>query len=62
MSRLRIVGIRALAIPAACAVARERLKAITAMLSQAWFAVNFPEGKCARGLSFSSAMTCSITA
>ncbi len=37
--------------------ARVRLKAMTAQMSQAAFAVNFPEGMCARADAFRSALT-----
>jgi hypothetical protein len=44
------------------AAARVRLKAITARTSQAAFAVNFPEGRCASAEPLRSAWTCSMIA
>ena len=60
----RMVPVLAFAnpLPAMAAAARVRLKAITASTSQAAFAVKTPEGRCARALSFRSALTCSMTA
>jgi len=43
-------------------VARRRLNARQARASQAGFAKNFPDGACASGPFFSSAMTCSTMA
>jgi hypothetical protein len=40
--------------------ARARLNAIAAHTSQALLAQNFPEGRCASGPAFRSAMTCSM--
>lgn len=48
--------------PAAVDAARARLWAMTANCSQAAFAVNFPDGRCASGPALSSAMTCSTIA
>jgi len=42
--------------------ARVRLNAITASTSQTLFAVNTPDGRCARGPPFRSAWTCSMIA
>jgi hypothetical protein len=39
-----------------------RLNAITASTSQAAFAVNIPDGRCARAECFRSALTCSMIA
>lgn len=60
----RMVAVVALAKPSPVMVAadRVRLKAITARTSQAAFAVNTPEGRCARALFFRSALTSSMTA
>ena len=60
----RIVAVVALArpAPAMVAAARVRLNSITARTSQAAFAVNTPEGRCARALFFRSALTSSMTA
>jgi hypothetical protein len=60
----RIVPMVALAWNAEARVpaARVRLKAIAAQTSQALLAQNFPEGRCASGPSFRSAMTCSTIA
>ena len=60
----RMVAVVALArlVPAIVAAARMRLNAITAQTSQAAFAANFPDGRCARALFFRSAFTSSITA
>ena len=44
------------------AAARVRLNAITASTSQAAFAVNTPDGRCARAEFFRSAWTCSMIA
>jgi len=44
------------------AAARVRLNAMTASTSQAAFAVNFPEGRCASAEFFRSAWTCSMMA
>ena len=64
MSFRRIVPVLALtnASSARIPAALVRLYAITAATSQAEFAVNFPEGRWARALSFRSALTCSIMA
>jgi len=43
-------------------VARVRLKAIAAQTSQALLAPKCPEGRCASGPFFRSAMTCSMIA
>ena len=61
---VRRVAHRALACraEAAAPAARRRLKARAASASQAALAVNFPDGACASGPSFSSAMTCSMMA
>ena len=48
--------------PARAPAARVRLWAIAAQTSQAALAVNRPEGRCASGPFFSSAMTCSMMA
>ena len=48
--------------PARVPAARDRLKARAARASQAAFAWKLPEGKWAKGLFFSSAITCSTTA
>ena len=60
----RIVAVVALARrPARSArmpAARVRLNAITARTSQALFAVNTPEGRCASGPFLRSAWTCSM--
>ena len=48
--------------PVRVAAARVRLNAMTARTSQAAFAVNFPEGRCARAELFRSAWTCSMMA
>lgn len=60
----RMVAVRALAwnIDASAPAARVSLNAIAARTSQAPLALNYFEGKCARTLSFKSAMICSITA
>ncbi len=47
---------------AAAPAARRRLNDRQASASQAALAVNFPDGACAKGPSFSSAMTCSMIA
>ncbi len=47
---------------AAAPAAGRRLNDRQASASQAGLAVNFPDGACARGPSFSSAMTCSMIA
>jgi len=57
----RMVAVARL-VPAIVAAARVRLNAITAQTSQAAFAANFPDGRCARALFFRSAFTSSITA
>jgi len=44
------------------AAARVRLRAITARTSQAAFAVNFPDGRCASAEFLRSALTCSMIA
>src|SRR3954454_20713246 len=64
ISLRRIVAVVALASwpPARVAAARVRLNAITARTSQAAFAANNPEGRCARAEFFRSALTCSMTA
>lgn len=56
---LRRLAHRARWWPAATAVARARLNAVTPSATQAAFAVYFPEGRWASALSLSSAMTCS---
>ncbi len=60
----RMVAVVALAIagPLRVAAARVRLNAITARTSQAAFAVNTPEGRCASAEALRSAWTCSMTA
>lgn len=62
----RIVAVVALASrPARSAISpavRVRLNAITARTSQALFAVNTPDGRCASGPPFISAWTCSMIA
>jgi hypothetical protein len=60
----RIVPVRAFAspFPAAVAAARVRFNAMAAKTSQAALAVKTPDGKCARALSFRSALTCSMMA
>ena len=61
ISRRRMVAVVALAScgPVRVAAARVRLNAITANTSHAAFAVNRPEGRCARAEFFRSAWTCS---
>jgi len=60
----RIVDVVALARagPVMVPAARVRLNAMTATTSQAAFAVNIPEGKCANAECFRSALTCSMIA
>ena len=60
----RIVAVVALAWKreASAPAARVRLNAIAASTSQAPLAVNCPEGRCASGPFFRSAMTCSMIA
>lgn len=60
----RIVVVAALAspVPTMAPAVRVRLNAMTAHTSHAAFAVNFPDGRCARALAFQSALTCSMTA
>jgi len=60
----RALACRALACraEAAAPAARRMLNDRQAKVSQAALAVNFPEGACARGPLFSSAMTCSMMA
>lgn len=48
--------------PVRAPAARVRLNAITAQTSQAAFAVNRPEGRCASAEFFRSACTCSMIA
>src|SRR5450830_93905 len=57
-----MVAVVALAMPAPAmvAAARVRLNAMTARTSQAAFAVNTPDGRCAKALFFRSALTCSM--
>ena len=64
MMRARMVAVVALVNrPAALTPsARVRLNAIAAATSHAAFAVNFPDGRCAKAECFKSAMTCSTTA
>ena len=64
ISLRRIVAVVALARsgPVRVAAARVRLNAMTASTSQAAFAVNTPEGRCARAEFFRSAWTCSMIA
>src|SRR3954471_2761834 len=64
MSLRRIVGVVALArlLPVRVAAARVRLNAITAQTSQAAFAANAPDGRCASAEFFRSALTCSMIA
>jgi hypothetical protein len=59
-----MVAARALAWrrPARVPAARTRFCAMAAVASQAALAVNFPDGRCARGPSLRSAMTCSMMA
>lgn len=56
MIRVRRVAQRAVRMDAATLVARAILNAITAQATQAAFAAYMPDGRCARGPSFSSAM------
>ena len=56
------VCMRAVVMPAVRAAAWARLYAMTAKPSQAWFAVNFPDGRCASGPCLSSEITCSTIA
>ena len=58
----RTVAIRAVGVPAAIAAARETLKAMVANPSQAALAWKRPNGRCASGPFFSSAITCSTIA
>src|SRR5215213_10917126 len=60
----RMVAVVALARrpPAMAPAARVRLNAITAQTSQALFAVNFPDGRCATAAFFRSALICSMIA
>jgi hypothetical protein len=53
---------RAWNLEARAPAARMRLNAIAASTSQAELAANFPEGRCASGPFFRSAMTCSTIA
>ena len=64
ISLRRMVPLRALlsSVPARVPMARERLNAIVASISQAAFAVKFPDGRCANALSSRSALTCSMMA
>ena len=65
MSLRRMVAVVALASSGAAvrvAAARVRLNAMTASTSQAVFAANFPEGRCASAELFRSAWTCSMIA
>ena len=64
MSCARIVPVVALAwnAEARAPAVRVRLKAIAAQTSQALLAQNFPDGRCASGPFFRSAMTCSTIA
>lgn len=64
ISFLRIVPVPtfARALPAAVAAARVRLNAMKARTSRAVFAVETPEGRCAKVLSLRSAFTFSMTA
>ena len=45
-------------VPAIVPTERVRLNAITANTNHAAFAVNVPDGTCARALAFKSALTC----
>jgi len=60
----RMVAVVALAKvgPVRVAAARVRLNAMTAQTSQAAFAQNFPDGRCASAEPFRSAWTCSMIA
>ena len=64
MSWSRIVPVVALAWKADASVpaTRVRLKAIVAQTAQAEFAQKCPDGRCANGPFFRSAMTCSTIA
>ena len=64
ISWARMVAVRARAwkLEARAPAARVRLWEIAAQTSQAAFAVNTPEGRCASAESFRSAMTCSMIA
>ena len=62
MSFRRRLAQRAVRWLAATAVARVMLNAITAQQTQAALAAYFPDGRCAKALSFNSAMTCSMMA
>ena len=64
MSCARIVPVVAFAwhVEARTPAVRVRLKAIAAQTSQALLAQNFPDGRCASGPLFRSAMTCSTIA
>ena len=64
MSCARIVPVVALAwkVEARVPAARVRLKAIVAQTSQALLAQKCPDGRCASGPFFRSAMTCSTIA
>jgi hypothetical protein len=64
ISRRRIVAVVALASdgPVMVAAARVRLNAMAASTSQAAFAANFAEGRCASAAFFKSAWVCSMIA
>src|SRR5665213_1299037 len=64
MSWARIVPVvaRAWNVEARTPAARVRLNAIAAQTSQALLAQNLPDGRCAKGPFFKSAMTCSTIA
>ena len=64
MSWERMVAVvaRAWKLEARAPAARVRLKAIAVRTSQAELAANFPDGRCASGPFFRSAMTCSMMA
>ncbi len=64
MSCARMVAVVALAwkVEAKVPAVRVRLKAIVAQTSQALLAQNLPDGRCANGPFFRSAMTCSTIA
>ena len=56
------VVMRAVAVPAEIAAARAMLNVMHASATQAAFAWNRPEGRCASGPPLSSAMVCSMIA
>src|SRR5699024_12243199 len=60
--RVAVVALARVDWPVSVPAARVRLKAMTARVSQAAFAANFPEGMCASAESFRSACTFSMIA